>query len=68
LTIHHRGYGTFAVDGAQHEHGETYPRSVFSIVGINDVEFVIAEGVAIGPEFRESALRGALDTIQKLAA
>lgn len=53
---------------AQHEHAETYLRSVFSLVGINDVEFVIAEGVAIGPEFRETALRNALDTIQTLAA
>jgi|UPI0005674655 FMN-dependent NADH-azoreductase len=54
--------------GAQHEHAETYLRSVFSLVGIPDIEFVIAEGVAVSPEFRETALRGALDSIQTLAA
>jgi len=54
--------------GARHEQAESYLRSVFSLVGIHDVEFIIAEGVAVSPEFRETALRGALDTIQTLAA
>ncbi|ENN85318.1 NAD(P)H dehydrogenase [Rhizobium freirei PRF 81] len=62
------GYYAEGSAAAQHEHAETYLRSVFSLVGINDVEFIIAEGVAVGPEFRETALRGALDTIQTLAA
>lgn len=62
------GYYAEGSASAQHEHAETYLRSVFSLVGINDVEFIIAEGVAVSPEFRETALRGALDTIQTLAA
>lgn len=53
---------------AHHEHAETYLRSVFSLVGIDDVEFIVAEGVAVGPEFRETARRSALDAIETLAA
>jgi FMN-dependent NADH-azoreductase len=29
-------------------------------MGVTDVEFIIAEGIAIGPEQRQSALAGAL--------
>ncbi|MBR0894785.1 NAD(P)H-dependent oxidoreductase [Bradyrhizobium tropiciagri] len=62
------GYYAEGSAGAEHEHAETYLRSVFSLIGINNIEFIIAEGVAVGPEFRETALRGALDAIQALAA
>jgi FMN-dependent NADH-azoreductase len=62
--------GTYA-DGsptAQYEHAENYLRSVFWLIGINDVEFVIAEGVAFSPESHETARKNALDTIKVLAA
>jgi FMN-dependent NADH-azoreductase len=42
------------------EHAETYLRGVFGFMGVTDVEFIIAEGIALGPEARQTALAGAL--------
>jgi FMN-dependent NADH-azoreductase len=41
------------------EHLETYLRGAFGFIGI-EPEFVIAEGIAVGPEAREAALAQAL--------
>jgi FMN-dependent NADH-azoreductase len=49
------------------EHVETYLRGVFNFIGI-EPEFVRADGIAIGPEYREKALVGALDEVERLAA
>ncbi len=38
---------------------ENYLRAFFGFIGIDDIRFVRAEGVAISPEHRESALRQA---------
>ena len=62
--------GGFYGDGspaAPLEHLETYLRGVFNFIGI-EPEFVIAEGVNIGPEQRESALKNALIEVERLAA
>jgi len=42
------------------EHAETHLRAVFGLMGVSDVEFIIAEGIAVGPEQRASAVAGAL--------
>ena len=42
------------------EHLETYLRGVFGFFGVKDLEFIIAEGIAMGPEQRQTALAGAL--------
>jgi FMN-dependent NADH-azoreductase len=42
------------------EHAETYLRGVFGFMGVTDVEFIIAEGIAVGPEQRATAVAGAL--------
>jgi FMN-dependent NADH-azoreductase len=42
------------------EHAETYLRGVFGFMGVTDVEFIVAEGIAVGPEQRQTALAGAL--------
>jgi FMN-dependent NADH-azoreductase len=47
---------------------EPYISSVFRFLGIEDVEFVRAEGVAIGPEQRETALTRALASAPAAAA
>lgn len=39
------------------EHQESYLQTVFGFFGITDVRFVRAEGVAMGPEARTTALR-----------
>lgn len=49
------------------EHLETYLRGVFNFIGI-EPEFVIAEGVNVSPEQRESALKQALVEVELLAA
>jgi len=50
------------------EHAESYLRSVFGLLGVTDLTFVVAEGLAIGPEQRDKAMQGALQTITKLSA
>jgi FMN-dependent NADH-azoreductase len=42
------------------EHVESYLRAVFGLMGVTDVEFVLAEGVQVSPEHREKALSDAL--------
>ncbi len=49
------------------EHAETYLRGVFGFMGVTDVEFIIAEGIATGPQQRQTALAGALAAAGKVA-
>lgn len=50
------------------DHQETYLRGFFGFLGIADVAFVRAEGLAFSPESRTAAVDAALSDIQKLAA
>ena len=59
------GAGTPAAVG---EHLETYLRWVFGFIGVKNPEFISADGVQIGPEYREKALAGALQAATKLHA
>jgi FMN-dependent NADH-azoreductase len=59
------GPGTAAAVG---EHLETYLRWVFGFLGIADPEFISADGVQVGPEYREKALAGALQAVTNLRA
>jgi FMN-dependent NADH-azoreductase len=49
------------------EHLETYLRGVFNFIGI-EPEFVVADGLAIGPEQRDSSIKQALGETVRLAA
>jgi len=49
------------------EHLETYLRGLFNFIGI-EPEFVVAEGLNISPEQRESAIGQAMGEMLKLAA
>jgi FMN-dependent NADH-azoreductase len=49
------------------EHLETYLRGVFKFIGI-EPEFVAADGLAIGPDQRESSISNALGETVRLAA
>ena len=49
------------------EHLETYLRGVFNFIGI-DPEFVAADGLNLGPDHREEAIRYALGETVRLAA
>ena len=52
-------YGPGAAAEAM-EHAETYLRGVFGFMGLTDLVFIIAEGIAVGPEQRATAVAGAL--------
>jgi FMN-dependent NADH-azoreductase len=59
------GAGTPAAAG---EHLETYLRWVFGFIGVQNPEFISADGVGVGPEHREKALAGALQAATNLRA
>jgi len=49
------------------EFGESYLRFLFSFLGIKNVRFVHAQGLAISPEHREQSLKAAHTTIASVA-
>jgi FMN-dependent NADH-azoreductase len=59
------GAGTPAAVG---EYVETYLRWVFGFIGVQNPEFISAEGVQVGPEHREKALASALQAATNLQA
>ena len=59
------GAGTPAAVG---EHLETYLRWVFGFIGVQNPEFISADGIQVGPEHREKALAGALHAVTNLRA
>ena len=50
------------------EHVETYLRGVFGFIGVTSLEFVVAEGLLVGPEQREKSMQSALAVAAELAA
>lgn len=59
------GAGTPAAVG---EHLETYLRWVFGFIGVTNPEFILADGIQVGPEHREKALASALQAATDLHA
>jgi FMN-dependent NADH-azoreductase len=57
------GAGTPA---AAFEHVESYLRGVFGLLGVTDLQIVVAEGLAIGPEQRDTAIQSALHAVTQL--
>lgn len=49
------------------EHVETYLAGVFGIIGI-EPEFIVAEGMMVGPEFKELAISGAMAAADRVVA
>lgn len=50
------------------EHAESYLRTVFGFIGVPDIEVIVAEGIAVGPEVREKAVAGALQAVGSIRA
>lgn len=50
------------------DHQETYLRGFLGFLGITDITFVRAEGLAISPESRIAAIDAAVAEVEKLAA
>jgi FMN-dependent NADH-azoreductase len=53
---------------AAFDHQETYLQAFFGFLGITDITFVRAEGVAMGDEKRQQAIQAATAEIGRLAA
>ena len=56
-----------AYAGTPADHLAPHVRQFLALLGINDVEFVYAEGMAMGPQAREAGLAQARAAIQNLA-
>lgn len=54
--------------GAAMDFQEPYLRATFAFIGIGEVEFVRAEGLAVGDEHKSTALKSARDAIHTLVA
>lgn len=50
------------------EHQESYLRAVFEFLGVTDIRFVRAEGIALGEDQKTRSLRDAERAIEELAA
>jgi FMN-dependent NADH-azoreductase len=68
VAISRGGYYGPGTPAAAGEHLETYLRWVFGFIGINNPEFISADGIQVGPEHREKAVAGALKAAADLHA
>ena len=50
------------------EHVESYLRAVFGFMGVSNIQVIVAEGIAAGPDLREKAIAGALQAVSSLRA
>ncbi|MDR8052535.1 FMN-dependent NADH-azoreductase [Burkholderia cenocepacia] len=49
------------------EHAETLLRSVFTFIGVPDIEFIVAEGLGRSEEVRQASIASALEKVRKLS-
>lgn len=68
LAISRGGFYGPGTPTAAFEHAESYLRGIFAFFGIDDVEVVAAEGVAVGPEARAAAIAQAEEKIAAIPA
>ena len=59
--------GGFYEQGHSLEHVEAYLKPMFNFLGV-EPEFVRADGIAVGPEQRETAIANSLVEVERLAA
>ncbi|WP_029915575.1 FMN-dependent NADH-azoreductase [Caulobacter sp. UNC358MFTsu5.1] len=62
------GYYGEGTSAAVMDHQETYLKGLFGFLGVTDIRFIRAEGVALGEEARGKSLETAQGEILKLAA
>lgn len=68
VAISRGGYYGAETPYAAGEHLESYLRWVFGFIGITNVEFIPADGIQVGPDHREKAIAGALQSATTLRA
>ena len=61
-------YSSGGIHGPASDFVEPYLRTVFRMVGIDDITVIRVEGVAITPETRQKAIDAALASIPSLIA
>ncbi len=66
LAVARGGFYGSGSPAQSYEHAESYLRTVFGFMGIRSLEVVAAEGLAVGADQREAAMRAALDRIADL--
>lgn len=49
------------------EHAETLLRSVFTFMGVTDIEFIVAEGLGRSEEARRTGIEGALERVRQVS-
>jgi len=67
IAIARGGFYGMETPAAQAEHLETYLKTAFGFIGITP-EFILAEGIALGPDHRQAALDKALAVAAELKA
>jgi FMN-dependent NADH-azoreductase len=68
IAVSRGGFYGVGTPAAAMEHVESYLRGIFGFIGVTDLEIVVAEGLATGPEQREKAMRNALQAVSELRA
>lgn len=68
VAISRGGYYGAGSPAAALEHLESYLRSVFGFMGVHNAEFIVADGIKVGPEIREKSLASALQAATSLRA
>jgi FMN-dependent NADH-azoreductase len=68
IAVARGGFYQAGMPAAAFEHVESYLRGGFRFIGVANPEIVVAEGLQIGPEQREKAMRGALQAATELRA
>lgn len=68
VTIARAGIFSEGSPSAHREHAERYLRDIFAFIGINNLEVIVAEGLAYGPEANAAAIQGAMSRISNLPA
>lgn len=53
---------------AHREHAERYLRDIFALVGIDNLEVIVAEGLVFGPEASAASVQMAMNSIDALPA
>lgn len=68
VVVSRGGFYGAGTPAAAAEHAETYLRLVLGFVGMTDPEFIVAEGIGLGPDQRAAALQGGLEAAAQLRA
>ncbi len=68
LALSRGGFYGAGTPAAVADHQESYLKILFGFIGVHDVEIIRAEGIAHGPEQRETALTAAIAEARALKA